>query len=75
MYAVQTQLEKGVGKYWKETAPEEMKSVIFVQFMFGIHQLSEASMCWASDPLPRVCRCRPDFQKPVRKALPILPSE
>ena len=54
VYAVQTQLEKGVGKYWKETAPEEMKIVIFVQFMFSIHHLSEASMCWSSDPLPHV---------------------
>ena len=54
VYAVQKQLEKGVDKYWKETTPEEMKSVIFVQFMFGIHHLPEASMYWSSDPLLRV---------------------
>ena len=28
-YAVQKQLEKGVGKYWRETTPEEMKKISF----------------------------------------------
>lgn len=54
VYAVQKQLEKGVDKYWKQTTPEEMKIFIFVQFMFGIHHLPEASMYWSSDPLLRV---------------------
>ena len=54
VYAVQKHLEKGVDKYWKETTPEEMKIFIFVQFMFSIHHLPEASMYWSSDPLLRV---------------------
>ena len=54
VYAVQKQLEKGVDKYWKETTPEEVKIFIFVQFMFGMHHVPEASMYWSSDPLLRV---------------------
>ena len=54
LYAKQKQEGTGEDKYWHEATADEVRLFIFLQYMFGIHQLPETSMYWSTDPLLRV---------------------
>ena len=54
-YAYLKQEIKGVpDKNWTKLIAEKTKLFIYLQYMFGIHHITDTRVYWSSDPLTRI---------------------
>ena len=54
LYAEQCQAATGVDKYWKPVCETDIWKYLYINFMFGIHNLPELRLYWSEDPVYRV---------------------